>query len=386
VTPTPPPPVGTIIYLASYLLKLKLSAEQTPPDTPNLFSGEIEVQGDVGDMATDALMGPQGFPGATQFPLRRQNIPVVNSSADLPTDLTDTQTDNGKYWGIDQLDSDGVVTGRQDWVWYGDHWRVIQMGTTGPPGAAPQITPSVDLISPVHPPYPDKASFINTSGGRLQQSWEFNLAVPQGPMGKATPLYLFADTDFSTIATNDILAASGYYTEAGEMIWKPLAASAFATQFYSMPESSFSAYSGISQQAAIGSFAIPAQPFPWTPIVWGHIGGGGVNLSKAPFKIGAEVLLGDPAHGTMIARGFGTTIGEMNIMPHYSTPADHNKVLTPTNQYAVVPANHTNPAQGTVYVNLWNDGQYGAYDFTPGGAQIFVLVLPLERGEPFQPF
>jgi hypothetical protein len=337
-------------------------------------------------MAIDALMGPPGYPGSAQFPLRRQSTPVVNSSAELPTNLTSTLTDIGKYWGIDQLDSEGVVIGRQDWVWYGDHWRVIQVGTTGPPGPAPEITPSVDLISPVHPPYPDKASFVDSSGGRLQPTWEFNLAVPQGPMGKAEPLYLFADTDFSKIAPNDVLAASGYFTQAGDMIWKPLAASTFATQFYSMPESAFTAYTGISQQAAIGSFALPPQPFPWTPIVWGHIGQGGVMLSKSPFKIGCEVLLGDQTNGIMISRGFGTTIGEVNIMPHYSTPADHNKTLTPSNRYAVVPANHTNPAQGTVYINLWNDGQFGAYDFQPQSAQLFMLVLPLERGEPFQPF
>jgi hypothetical protein len=244
----------------------------------------------------------------------------------------------------------------------------------------------VDLLTPVEPTYPDKTSFIGTSGGRLQPSWEFNLAVPSGQMGKAQPLYLFPDTDFSTIAVNDILAASGYFTQAGEMIWKPLAPSAFATQFYSMPESAFTAYTGISQQAAIGSFQLPPQPFPWTPVVWGHIGMGGAMLSTSPFKIGCEVLLGNATQGLMVARGFGTPLGEVNIMPHYSTPANKNRALTPTNRYAVVPANHTDPAQGTVYVNLWNDGQYGAYDFNPQGAQLFLLVVPLERGEPFQPF
>ena len=44
---------------------------------------------------------------------------------------------------------------------------------------------------------------------------------------------------------------------------------------------------------------------------------------------------------------------------------------------AVVPANHTSPGQGTLYVNLFNDGQIGLYQFNPIDAQVFVLILPV---------
>lgn len=385
--PAPPPPIGTIIYLASYMLRVALSAEITPPDTPDMYSGQLKIMGDAGEMNTDPLMGPRGFPGQAQFPLRLQDTPIVNSQADLPTTLTNTQTDIGKYWEIDELDDEGVITGVQSWVWYGTSWRIIQMGSTGPPGPAPEITPSVQLIQPQPlPTYPDTTSAIVTSGGHLEPTWEFNLAVPAGPSGPVSPVFTWPDVNLTGIATSDLLVASGEFTANGAIIWKPFPISAFATQYFSVPESAFTAYTGISQQAAIGSFVLPPQPFPWTAVCWGHIGAGGVSLSTSPFKIGCEVLLGDPTDGTLVARGFGTTIGEVNIMPHYSTPGNKNLTLTPRNQYAMVPANHTDPAQGTIYINLWNDGQYGAYDFNPGGAQVFCLVMPLEQDTVFEPF
>jgi hypothetical protein len=51
--------------------------------------------------------------------------------------------------------------------------------------------------------------------------------------------------------------------------------------------------------------------------------------------------------------------------------------MTPTNGVGVVPANHTNPAQGTIYVSLYNDGEVGLYSFSPTDAQVFVMVVPV---------
>jgi len=47
---------------------------------------------------------------------------------------------------------------------------------------------------------------------------------------------------------------------------------------------------------------------------------------------------------------------------------------------AVVPANHSSPAQGTIYVILYNDGQVGLYQFNPTDAQIMVLIMPVNPG------
>jgi hypothetical protein len=390
LTPQQPAVIGSLIYLASYLLRLTLSAEVTPPDTPNMYSAKAEIMADQGDMNLDPLVGPQGFPGRAQFQLRRQTLPVVSNPDELPDNLTNTDTDIGKYWQIAEI-SEGVIVGLLCYVWYGTSWRVFQIGTTGAPGPVPDITPNVELIPPQPAPtYPDTTSYISTSGTTMEPSWVYGLAVPAGPTGPITPLYTFPDVDEQSITpvAGDILACSGEYTDSGLAIWKPLSRTQFATQFYSMPESAFSHYSGVSQRAPIGSFAFPPQPFPWTPIVWGHIGAGGANLSLTPLKIGCEVLLGDPSTGTLISRGLGNGLSEVNIMPHYSGSSNVNQAITPINGYAVVPANHTSPAQGTVYVNLWNDGQLGVYDFNPGGAQLFGLAVPMEQaaGFKFAPF
>ena len=395
-TPAQPPPVGSLIYVASYLLQLALSAEITPPDTPNLYSGEFEVLDDHGNVDLTPLMGPRGFPGNAQFGLRRQIDPLVRSTADLPSDLTDTPTDIGKYWPIATFDFEGVITGVTSWAWMGTSWRAFQMGTQGPPGPAPGIQPDVTLIPPQdYPPYPDTTSYITTEGPSLTPSWNFGLAVPRGKPGPISPLYTFPDVDLQGTPPQigDLLGHSGKFNQRGEAIWVPISRKQFATQYFSMPESAFSPYTGVAQQAPIGSFVVPPQPWPWTPIVWGHVGAAGATLSTN-LMIGVQVLLGDPAVGTQIARGMGSTLGEVNVMPHYSTSEKLSQAITPFNNFAIVPANHTDPSQGTVYINLWNDGQLGVYDFQPESvgytgswtptppslnAQLFLLIVPMEK-------
>ena len=77
--------------------------------------------------------------------------------------------------------------------------------------------------------------------------------------------------------------------------------------------------------------------------------------------MGSEMCIRDRYNGKLIGRGFGRTNGEVNIMPHYSTPTARSANLTPTNRQAVIPANQS----ATIYVNLYNDGKYGVYSFRP---------------------
>jgi hypothetical protein len=107
-------------------------------------------------------------------------------------------------------------------------------------------------------------------------------------------------------------------------------------------------------------------------------------LSATPLTIGCEVVLGDPQTGQLVSRGFGNLAGEVNLMPHYSSPATPTQAVSPYNHHAVVPANHTDPAQGTIYINLNNDGTIGLYRFNPTDAQLFVLVMPVVPVAPTQ--
>lgn len=385
--PAPSPGPGTIIYLASYLLKVALKAETTPPDTPNLYGADIEVQGDQGDMDLDPLKGPQGFPGKAKSPLRRQDPPpVVNNQDDLDAlDLTNTTEDIGKYWEIDTI-VDGVVVARKAHVWYGDRWKVIQMGTVGRPGLPPDIQlDCVTTPNTAQAVFPDTVSYVETSGGRLQPGWRFHLNVPAGIPGDAGPLGGMPDVDIvspGVPVSGDVFACTGRFDSQGRAIWGPLSPQQFATQFFSVPESAFSAYDGFDQRAPIGSFTIPAMPFRYTPICWGHLGAGGVHLSANPLMIGCEVWLGEPDTGTLISRGLGNALGEVNIMPHYSSPNAPSRNISAINHVALVEAG----VEATLNFDLWNEGQLGVYHFTGNAAQVMILVQPMERDVIFPPF
>jgi hypothetical protein len=477
------PTIGDLIYLASYLIKVRVSALSTPPDTPNQYTADLHVMGDQGAMSLDNLAGPAGAAGRQEFAFRWQDDANVNSSTDLPTGLQDLPTDIGKYWLIDTVDSEGVVTAETAWVWYGTSWRTFLMGVTGPPGPVPAIQIDEQVIPP------GQDSYVDTTNTTIEPSWQLHLAEPAGPTGPIGPLWGFPDVDSSTPPTPyELLAFNGNYTSGGEPIWAPFSLKQLLPGPYSMPENAFTAYSGVAQQVTIGEFAIPAQPFTYTPVVWGHLGGtvltgiastnaqqllnvsalggtftmalggattpaipynaspadivsyleglvsvgvgnvigtlqGSMNtllefvntlgaqviepiitdatnlipkvaaaainvidsggnminqvadmLSGDPLMIGARVMLADPVNGPQVARGLGNTMGRVAIMPHYSTGANKTQAITRTNQYAIVGAG----AGATLFVQLWNDGKMGVYNFQPTGAQLFVMCVPVD--------
>ena len=444
--PTVPAP-GDQSYLASYLVGTYLFGSVIPPGIDAPFSGTYEIYGDIGSMVFPVIQGETGPPGPAAFALHLVPDTTVDTPADLPQTLGNTVADIGKFWLMDDIAANGDIIGASAYVWYGQSWRRVMLGTPGPPGPCPIITPTVDVVPP------DQNSTVDPIGGTpLEPTWNMNLAVPLGPPGPAAAMWSCPDVDLTTNVpeAGDVLGFTGRYTTqllgppgglraiyaptggtlpantyeyvvttltaAGESapaaavsvltggstgsvhlswiavpaatgyriyrtttpgsyntlvttigagatqafvdtgaatttasppgtgtagvqfpLWVPVSISQLIPSPYSMPESAFTSGSGISQRLAIGSFPIPPQPFPWTPICWGHIGAFGVELSANPLSIGCEILLGDPSAGQQIARGFGNTLGEVNIMPHYSTPNTPSDALNPTNGMAVVP-------------------------------------------------
>lgn len=482
------PAIGDTAFLQDYLINTRVYGVVTPPGSPPEFLATYEIQGDQGTLVIAVAVGDKGPPGANMFALHLQ-ADTIDNTGDLPQTLTNTVADIGKYWIIDDVDANGDIIGTSMYVWYGTTWRRLMVGSPGPPGPVPIITPKLTILPP------EQVSTLTEDGTPWEPTMHFALSPPAGPQGPTAALALAPDIDFSTppepgdvlgftgsytsgslsppsgllavqTVTTGTLAANTYYyvvtaiNAAGETtpsnevsvqtsgstskiilaweaagsgnfgptgyniyrgtapgaeglligsvastvvgftdtggesttsqspptlstavvnfpVWVPVSISQLIPGPYSMPEGAFSGFSGISSAAAIGSFAIPPQSFPWTPIVWGHIGAFGVELSANPLMIGCEVLLGNPTTGTCIGRGFGNTLGEVNIMPHYSQPNAPGNAITPTNGLGVVPANHSNPADGTVYVNLYNDGAIGLYVFSPTDAQLFVMLVPV---------
>lgn len=474
-------------FLQSYLINTRVYGVVVPAGQPPEFIATYEIQGDQGTLLMAVAVGPTGPAGSNMFALTLQNDTIDAASA-LPTSLTNTAADIGKYWVIDDLASDNTtIIGSSLYIWYGTSFKQVMLGSPGPQGPLPVITPTVNVVSP------SSTSTVTSSGPPQTPTLNFQLALPAGEQGPAAALALCPDVDLTTNppVAGDVLGYTGtttsallsppsnllailtggsgpssgtyYYkvtgvnaagettssnevsvaaggsntvvltwqaaghgnygptnykiyrgttaggenkrigTVAGTVltfsdtgitgttasppstntaaitlpVWVPVSISQLIPSPFSMPEAAFSSFSGISQAAGIGSFAIPPQPFNWTPVVWGHIGAFGVELSATPLMIGCEVLLGNPTTGQTVGRGFGNSLGEVNIMPHYSSPGSPSVAITPTNGVAVCPANHTNPAQGTIYVNLYNDGQIGLYSFSPTDAQLFIMLVPV---------
>lgn len=166
---------------------------------------------------------------------------------------------------------------------------------------------------------------------------------------------------------------------AGRNIWVPQPPVQMYPMIYTVPEGAFTSATGIgSSTHPIASFDIPPQPFPWKPIVFGQVQIFGLNISFTPLLVGAEVLLGNATSGQRVARGFGNSLGYTTFIPHPSDQSNPSAAMTPTNGVGLVPANHTG-TQGTIYVNLVNQGMAGVYDFNSVNSGLFVAAWPVPQ-------
>lgn len=347
---------GDAVYLGSILTNVHIWGVVSDIDTPAAMTGTFEILGNDGAITMDALVGPQGPAGENAPIVKMQYGSGITDPDDLPQDLTDNEIDIGKAWWI----------GNQIYLWSGDAFVQKAMGTAGPPGPVPLITPSVLLLDPDGP----DPSEIVVSGTATNPTWLLKLKAPRGPIGESGPIRGAADYD-NTDAPQlmDVIAWNGVKYAPCELL-------AATPKIYSVPEAAFTNYTGLTTRHQIGSFAVPPQPWSWTPVVFGHIRAIGIELDTDPLILGSEVRLGDAMSGTLIARGFGNISTYAHIVPHYSTQQSPNDAISPENNVARVPANHTGTA-GTVYVNLFNDGLMGAYNFSKTNAQLLVMVVPV---------
>ena len=371
--------IGDLVYLNTVLANLHIYGVVTDPNSPNQFAATMELMGDNGALSLPALVGPQGPAGEPQFALNLQQDSFT-SPAQLPADLTNTVADIGKYWLIAQYDTNGNPTSTTCYIWYGTEYRQLPMGSQGPPGPYPIITPHVILIDS------DETSYIEVTGTTADPSWTMNLAVPTGPPGPSATLASCPDVNMSVPPTiGQVLGFNGQYNGAGEPIWQPMDVGDIIPAPYVVPESAFSNYAGItSQRHTVCTFQMPAQPWPYKPFVWGQLLVLGIDISLSPFRIGAEVMINNPTTGTLVGRGFGHDDGSVTIVPHTSSPSQPSNSMTPTNAFAQIPAN----TSVTFYVNLYNDGAISLYDFNAQNAQLSILCIPTgpQAPETINPF
>jgi hypothetical protein len=367
--------VGDTVPLGTILANLHLMGVATDPSTPNMFGATLEAFGDQGVLTVPVLQGPPGPQGAPQFALRFQNDGLT-SPASLPSALTNTSADIGKYWIFETIDSNGNVTGTSAYIWYGTEYRMLPMGSQGPPGPYPVITPVVDLIDP------DLESFVTVSGPASNPQWLLNLAVPSGPPGPSATLASCPDVNMSSPPiTGQVLGFNGNYTLGGQPIWQPMFVGDIMPKPYTIPESAFQGFTGIStSRQTVCTYTAEAQQWPWQPFLWGQMEIFGLDVSVNPLLVGAEVRLNDPNSGPLIATGVGNSLGSVTLVPHTSSSSSPSTAMTQSNGYARVEAG----ISPKIYINLVNEGLASVFDYNPAGSQAAFVAYPIgtERALP----
>ncbi|WNM74115.1 minor tail protein [Mycobacterium Phage Nergal] len=361
------PQLGDKVFLKTITAQLNIFGVISDLDTPDQVSATLELFGGNGVLSLSALMGPPG-PAGTNAPTPKLQPNVLVDPDDLPTNLTDDDVDVGKYWIIEDKDDEGNVLGSKAWLWHGDHWQVFMMGSPGPAGPVPIITPNVVLLDPDDD---NLSSHIVVTGNDFNPTWTLYLKAPRGPQGPSTAIASAPDFDGSIAPEfGDVITWNGEK-------YAPMPNGTIVPKFYTMPESAFTSGSGIGTTLPIGAFPIPPQEWDFTVVILGgHLRAVGVELDADPLIIGAEVRLGHPDSGQLVGRGWGNISTWTTISSHFSTATAPGDAAAPGNGKGVVPANHSGN-EGTLYVRLFNDGLGGAYNFNRKGAQLAIMLLPV---------
>lgn len=345
-------------YLGSVLTKTHWWGIVSDIATPALMTATMEMVGPDAAVTMDALIGPPGPPGQDADIVKMQYQDSFTDVSEIPVStLTSSEADIGKAWWIGNL----------VYVWSGSGLQAKNMGTAGPPGPVPNISPSVNLIDPDG----TTASSIVVGGDPANPTWLFNLKAPKGPQGDNAEISTALDMDQT------------FPPELGDAIvwngvkWQPEPVGTIFPQVYTIPEGAFNSFTGVASIQNIAHISMPAQTFPWIPLCVGHIHATGLSITTDPLTLGAACFLGADgnAGGALIARGFGNIASYANIIPHYSHVGATMTAVTPSNNVGTVPANHTGTA-GDIYVDLWNEGALAGYSFNNTNAQLIIIVLP----------
>lgn len=363
------PQLGDSVFLKTVTANLNIFGVISDLDTPDQVSATLELFGGNGQMSLAALMGPAG-PAGTNAPLPKLQPNTLLEPDDLPQNLTADDVDAGKYWIIEDRDPQGNVTGSKAYMWNRDHYQAFMMGSEGPAGPVPAITPNVVLLNPDDP---NLTSHITVTGDDFHPTWTLYLKAPRGPMGPQATISGASDFD-GTIAPE--VGDVPTYTASGK--WKPTPLAGLpSVKWWTVPESNFTNGKAInSTRFPIGSFTLPALDWDCKLHVTGKVHAVGIELDSTPLLIGCEVRLGNPNTGQVIARGYGNITGYTYLEPGASTAQSPNTAITPDNEVGLIPA-HTTGTASTIYVNLFNDGLSAIYDFDRAGASLSVMAVPV---------
>jgi hypothetical protein len=341
-------------------------------DTPDLVAWSMEGLGSNAILNVPVLQGDKGIPG-DNAPLGKRQFPIFDSVDDLPTNLTDDDVDIGKYWIVRQWDEEDPPNQIGSWwyMWNGTQYEQFKMGEPGQAGPVPQVTYVFQLVDPSV-----TTTYLTTQTGDSYHPnvlVQFNKELIRGPQGLAAAWDLYSGANVP--ALGDTLIYDGaHYLSTPLVVPQP--------KFYTVPEAAFTDVGlAIGTHVPLGYFTLPPLDFDCIPVVNGHLRLTGIEADADPFIIGCEVRLGAggaTGGGTLVGRGYGNISSYVAITPHASgdSSGTASDAISPDNGRAVIPAGSTGPA-ATLYVNAYNDGLAGTYNFSRRGAQLSVLAVPV---------
>lgn len=372
--------VGDVVPLKTVLGNIYFMGVVTDPNVPNQFAATMEMYGDTAVVTVPILQGPPGVPGQPMFALRFQNdsLSTIPDPDHLP-ELTNTQADLGKYWIFAEKDELGNPISTSMFVWYGTEYRQLPVGSQGPPGPYPVISPTIVPEPPGSTNGPNgEQNWVEVQGGPAAPNWILHIARLEGEQGIAgAALSEAGDVQLTDVQPGDVLEASADLNSSGQRIWRNVRPKLLVSNAYTVPEAAFQSYAGLSgSDQVICTYAVPQQLNDWKPIVWGQLRVFGAELDPTPFLIGAVVRLGNPTTGQIVASGHGNAWGTVDLFPHPSNGSNPNAAITPDNATARVSKAHTGTA-GTLYVCLVNEGFASLWDFNAEDASLVVLANPV---------
>ena len=357
--------LGDRVYLGTRLANVHFYGDVSDIDTPGATTATMEMVGDDAVVSMDALVGPKGNDGEMAPIVVMQYGSSINDIQDLAeyaqANLGNTPEDIGKAWWI----------GNQVYMWDGTGFKVKAMGTAGPAGPIPNITPTIESI-----PWADqlagRKSKIQVSGTAANPGWHFEIAAPQGPKGDNATIQDALDFDDTLPPTiGQVITWDGENFAAKDP-------NPFATRMYTVPESAFQSVPlAIGSKVVIGSWTLPAQTQDYNLWVQGHVRTNGIDIDFDPFQLGCEVRVSapntDPKGGVLVGRGFGNSSRWLSIDPHASTPQTPSDSITPDGVYGRFPGNQDR----ILTVFMYTDGLLGIYNFDPRDAQLAIQVIPV---------
>ncbi|MFC4374094.1 hypothetical protein ACFO5K_08240 [Nocardia halotolerans] len=334
-------------------------ARESDIDGLPILDAEITVSDDVAALELPSgPAGEQGRPGRPGTTFRKMG--ELSGAAGRPAGLG--PEDRGKWWH--RLDDDGMD------VWTGGSWQhsPAAVGLKGPVAETTSMavmptrheknltTPAVQIESV------DAEQRITVTAPAGPRG-------PKGPPGASGPINAAPDFDESSGPGHGGVFVYNRASGKFHAVPAPL-----GTGPWGWYESDFIETTEVTAgRLTVGTFTIPAQPFDWRPIVYGHLY---VGAAATASNYAQGIVRLHNAQGQVLAETLhvaGPRTIYLPLVPNYSEEkATRN--MSPTSTYATVAAGQ--PASLVVSVERSQNGS-GSIIFNNSRSSLVVYARPI---------